>query len=206
MKSKTSFIYFDLGGVVINISTMVADIAELSGKSTEELNNEIESINQQAVRGFATTKELWEHYENTLFKKKTQYKSYTDFCAERFSSIIETCEFIQQISKEYNVGILSNIEKGMFEMLLEKKLIPNSHYSAIVRSCDTGYAKPEKGIYDYAQKVANVSAEEIFFIDDRQANLDAAKQNKWQTFLFNSSNPIKSINKIRQILSTKQRF
>ena len=69
-----------------------------------------------------------------------------------YKPIPEIHNFIHNIKSNYKIGLLSNIYKGMWPLLLEKKLIPDIRYEAVIFSCGVGMRKPEEGIYALAQK------------------------------------------------------
>lgn len=200
--NNIKYIFFDIGGVIVNIQKVINDLAALTGKTPAEFDEMFEIINRQASRGLIDSTQLWKEYESTLFKKKTKYSSYIDFCENRVFSIPETYNVIHELSKSFPIGIISNIEIGIYELLIEKNLIPDIVFSSIIKSCDIGYSKPEKEIYDFAEGKASVSSEEILFIDDRAENLIIPQQKGWKTVLFDSENPVQSVFQIRRFLST----
>ena len=198
--SGISYIYFDLGGVVIDIQKTIDDLAILTGKTSEDFEEMFETINKQASRGIIDSVQLWQEYEKALFKEKTAYASYVDFCAERFGIVKPTFDFMQEISDKYPIGIISNIEHGVYEMIIEKSFLPVIQFHSIIRSCDIGYAKPEPEIYELAEQKAGVAAAQILFIDDRSENLVVPKSRGWKTVLFQSEHPERSIMEITQLL------
>ena len=51
---------------------------------------------------------------------------------------------------------------------MQKELVPNINYSVIIDSSEVHMKKPDKDIYELAQKKAGVLPSEILLIDDRE--------------------------------------
>ncbi len=54
-----------------------------------------------------------------------------------------------------------------------------------IQSC---MRNPEKEIFLYVEKTLQATGEQIFFIDDRLENIQAAKERHWQTFHYDLGN------------------
>lgn len=63
-------------------------------------------------------------------------------------------------------GILSNVFATSASLLRAKGFYEG--FDPIVLSCDEGYAKPDKELYEIAIERSAVAAEEILFIDDQE--------------------------------------
>ena len=73
------------------------------------------------------------------------------------------------------VGILSNIPHYMVRDCYAHWDWLND-FDVRIYSCDTGFAKPEQGIYEYAVRTLDTVAEHILFLDDVEANVVGARQ------------------------------
>ncbi|MEN8252939.1 MAG: HAD-IA family hydrolase [Patescibacteria group bacterium] len=60
--------------------------------------------------------------------------------------------------------------------------------------------KPEEKIYELAEKLAQVKPEEIFFVENSQEHVQAAKNRGWQTFLYDPQKPEASMRELQNIL------
>ena len=60
--SGISYIYFDLGGVVIDIQKTIDDLAILTGKTSEDFEEMFGTIHQQASRGIIDFREHWYYF------------------------------------------------------------------------------------------------------------------------------------------------
>ena len=72
--------------------------------------------------------------------------------------------------------LLTNIFKGHFETLYDSGKIPHMSYDSIIKSCDIGFAKPEKEIFEIATQRAGATPWEIFYIDNRKEYVDEVKR------------------------------
>ena len=84
------FIYFDLGGVLINIERIKHDLAILCGKEPKDFGDILEKINWQAAKGKIDTaaKMLKKNMDIDIIAECTGY----------------TIEFIKELAKEVLKG------------------------------------------------------------------------------------------------------
>ncbi len=85
-------------------------------------------------------------------------------------------------------AILSNTEKPVVELINKLKY---DVFDVTVLSCLEGTAKPGRKIYDLTLDRLGIPARQALFIDDRQANIDGAKQAGLQTILFKNTEKFK---------------
>jgi putative hydrolase of the HAD superfamily len=60
-------------------------------------------------------------------------------------------------------------------------------FKAFFSSCYLGVRKPEEGIYKLALEVTQRTPEECLFIDDRELNLECARQLQMRTIHFQNA-------------------
>jgi putative hydrolase of the HAD superfamily len=90
----------------------------------------------------------------------------------------------------------------------------NSYFDAEIYSYQIGYAKPDREIFQYAQKIANVSPEEIVHIGNSiNSDIFGGKMENWHTILLQkdeksknevmlcSAEPDYKITKLEQIIT-----
>ncbi len=159
-------------------------------------NENVESI----TKGFLNSQQFWKMCIKRYNIQNANDFNFLESWVSDYEPILEMHEEIIKLKSKYQIGLLSNIYKGMLPLLLERKLIPNINYDQVVFSCDVGIMKPNLDIYALAQKNANVEAKSILFIDDRQDFLDGAKEAGWNTFLFNDKDRKNSINDLEEYL------
>ena len=98
--------------------------------------------------------------------------------------------FLEALKKTYRLILLSNTNEIHFEFVREKYSIL-SYIEDYVLSYQVGWMKPDKQIYQAAIERAGVPAEQIFFTDDRQENVEAARTEGIQAVQFHSENQLK---------------
>jgi FMN phosphatase YigB (HAD superfamily) len=82
----------------------------------------------------------------------------------------------------------------MFPLIEKKGIIPPANWEVIIDSSIVGCAKPNMGIYTFAENKSRTKGKEILFIDNTKNNLEPAKKLGWKTFYYDSSHPEKSSN------------
>ncbi|MEX0932165.1 MAG: HAD-IA family hydrolase [Candidatus Saccharimonadales bacterium] len=200
-RPKISFIYFDIGGVLVH--TESAFLQPLSLRLNRPLNQVkavYHSYAMPACRGKLSLNDmqlLMLLKLNVRFKgsrKKAIFKHWVD----DFEPLEVAHEFAEELSETYPIGILTNTIDGFVERMQKNNLLPDIGYKTIVKSSDLGLVKPEKAIYDLAAKRAKTPPAHILFIDNERPNVEAAKRAGWQAEWFNELKPEASISRIRR--------
>lgn len=94
-------------------------------------------------------------------------------------------EFATNIKKKYKLALLSNDSSEWSRYLREKYKI-NEYFDVITVSGDVKMKKPGKAIFEYTLKKLDCEPSECVYIDDRRANLAAARELGMKPILFNS--------------------
>lgn len=132
--------------------------------------------------------------------KNAEDFDFADSWANGYIKREKTHRLVQKIKNRYRVGLITNHYIRMLDLSFEKGIVPNIKYDSIVASYELGYRKPESEIYKIAEKRAGVNPENIFYIDDTPAFIEAAKKRGWQTKWFDTENVEKTISEIENIL------
>lgn len=82
----------------------------------------------------------------------------------------------------YNLYILSNC--GRHFHVFEDRIPGINHFDGILISAEERMLKPNREIYERLLEKFNLKAEECIFIDDLQANIDAAKAVGFEGYCF----------------------
>ncbi len=163
-----SFVYFDVGGVVIKDFSATDKFKQLNG----DLN---------------LTEEFWNEHERDICLNKYPIEpSIVDEFVKRFEKNESIWPVIEEAKKYFRIGLLTNMYPGMFAGIKNKGLLPNIDWEIIIDSSIEGVAKPNLDIYQLAQTRTKLKPEELLFIDNAQKNLDAPKSLGWQTFYYDS--------------------
>ncbi len=175
------FVYFDIGGVVI------LDFSKTN--KWEELLNE-----------FSLTEESWDKYYDKIgvgeisSDSPIPYDKLLEGFVSQFEKNPSIWPVILEMQKYCPVGLLTNMYPGMFESIKNHGLLPAVHWNNIVDSSIEKVAKPDKAIFELAQKRAGVKNDEILFVENTQNHVEIAKSIGWKAFLYDPADPEKSSN------------
>ena len=199
------FVYFDVGGVVI---------LDFSGTPKwEELKRNI-GVTEENKELF---EKIWLKYRNRInidfdadmflpiltkevglhFPKN--YSMLQDF-VNRFEANPSIWSVIEKAQSKVRVGLLTNMYPRMFDAIQKKGILPSTHWNTIIDSSVVKYQKPDKRIFEIAEKEVGVAHDSILFVENSVEHVLAAKEFGWQTFLYDSRNPEESSNKLFALL------
>lgn len=197
-KSGISFLYLDINGCLVHFfHSAFTKLSLETGASSEIIESTFWHYNDSVCRGEMMIDEF-----NGEFAKKLGLKSidWQKYYMDAVVPIKESHDVLIWASKNYKVGLLSNIMPGFIDAMIKAGLIPNIRYDAIVDSSQVGAIKPESDIYKIAEGEAGVPPNEILFVDDSRTNLMAADRQGWKVLWFDDYRPGESAEKIRKIL------
>jgi len=175
-------------------------------------------------RDLGVTKDLDEKYEKLLLKYKPRvcvdfdidnlapilekelglaipknYSMLIDF-ANRFELNKSIWSISKATKQNYKVGLLTNQFPRMLALIKKRNLIPDIDWDAVVDSSVVRYQKPEEEIYKIAEEMSGLDSEKIFFIDNKNENLEVARKRGWKTFLYDPQSPEESSRRLSDIL------
>ena len=97
--------------------------------------------------------------------------------------------FVKKLKEKYAVGLISNANDLRVRLDREKGLY--HLFDPIIISCEVGFMKPERGIFDIALKRLGNKAGECVFIDDREKLLDTPKSMGFHVIHFRNVEQLK---------------
>jgi putative hydrolase of the HAD superfamily len=197
--SKIKFVYFDVGDVVFEWRVALRKIAIMANKSYEEVCIIFNKYDNDVCRGKISAQQLWKNLREEL-EIKDDIRNFLEWWSNSFSPIPVMHEIVKETARKYKIGILTNIYQGAWAYYVADKLIPDVSYVAIIQSCNVGFVKPETELYEYAEKKAGYSSQEILLIDNSSENISKARELGWQAVWYDVGNPQKSVVEIRQAL------
>jgi FMN phosphatase YigB (HAD superfamily) len=201
--NKPELILFDFGGVLIDYSQSFQTASKEQNIPIEFLDNAFDINHEDITVGKITPEDI---YQIALTESNMEIGdgyNFTDSWVRDYQTILPTYEFLEELSHNYVVGILSNIYKGMIKRSIELNRLPNIQYPYIFESCEIGYRKPEIDIYKYVEEKTGIKGNDILFIDDRPDYIEGAEVLNWNTFLFDNSDPITSVEQIKDTYKLK---
>lgn len=204
-----SFVYLDIGGVVID---------DFSGNDKwRELQQEL-GINDSNRVAF---EKLWKHYEPELcigrdvetlvpilvkelgVQLPENYSLLAGF-VDRFYANPEIWPVVEWLASKTRVGLLTNMYPRMFAAIERKHLLPQVQWDVIVDSSLELLQKPDRKLFELAEKRTSVPHSEILFVDNSAGHIQEAEAFGWQTFLYDSSNHPTAVRDLRQLLQTQE--
>lgn len=203
------FIYFDVGGVVVD------DFSGNDGWSKFRADLGVTPDMDSAFM------EAWYPYEHEvligrdvetlvpILREKFGLEISDDYSLlegflKHFSANRYIWPIINQAQKKSRIGLLTNMYPGMLTAMDKKGILPNNKWNVVVDSTIEMLKKPDVKLFGVAQKKAGVLGNEILFIDNTVGHTEAAKSFGWNVYDYDSSNHEKSCQKLEQFLSEQQ--
>jgi FMN phosphatase YigB (HAD superfamily) len=204
MYRKPTFIYFDLGNVILHFShaRMCQQVADLLGASPEETRKFLFSpeIALPYERGQLSTDDLIARL-NQRFQGQLSVVQARQAMGDIFwlnTSIIPLIVGLK--SAGYGIGILSNTCDAHWEVARERFAILDLLFDAQVLSFRVNATKPDSEIYDRAAELAGCSPRELFFADDLIENVEGARQAGVDAVLFTDTGALADDLRRRQLV------
>jgi glucose-1-phosphatase len=186
-------IIFDLGAVLINIDYQkTADaFKKLGYHNFEEMYTQYSAnpIFELLETGKITNEDFYitliNLNENNISAEQIK-SAWNDILLDwRKESVL----FLQEISKEYNIYLLSNTnaihQTAFFESLKIEMGISNfnAFFTKAYYSHEIHLRKPNKDIFEFVAQDADINVAETLFIDDSYNNIETAKNIGFRTHL-----------------------
>ncbi|MDR3243691.1 MAG: HAD family phosphatase [Elusimicrobiota bacterium] len=194
-------IMFDMGKVIFDYDFDIAFQAYIK-KSLKPANMksllELELLQQYELGNLDT---------NSFFKQFSQAASYNGSFNEFstawnniFTPIEGTLELLPKLAKNYRLVLLTNICDLHFSFLRERYPRAFILFEKLFASYQMRLRKPDIAIYKEVIKTLDIAPEKIFFTDDIEENIKAARQCSIEAYQFISPQDlIKHLNS-REIL------
>lgn len=192
-------VIFDLGGVLIDYPAdgMRAYYTKHLGVKERVFLDEFKNLEEDFQKGKISEKHLWGKIckklkintpkSNSLWLNgfKSAYEEKKEIFV--FANLLKTRGFL--------IGLLSNTEVPVMNFIKNRRI-----YKCIDKmtcSCDVGFRKPEREIYELALKRLGVRPEESIFVDDIKKYVEKAGKIGINSILFsNTGQVIKDISEI----------
>jgi putative hydrolase of the HAD superfamily len=177
--SKTSALFWDIGGVILTNGWDRIGRREAAAKfglDAEDFEDRHELANPAFETGHVT---LDQYLERTIFYCKRSFtpQEFKDFMYSRSAEFPESRAVVDRLaaSGRYLMAALNNEGAEINDYRIERFALRRT-FSTFFSSCYVGMRKPNAPIYTLALKVSQRAAEECVFVDDRALNLECARQ------------------------------
>lgn len=203
--NKLQFIYFDVGGVAI------LDFSKTN--KWDEMLNDLRVPKDKRSQFDA----LFNSHENkiclgediSIFIQKAKEELNIEFpknydmtadMVSRFEKNLPILDLFKNIKDKFRLGLLTAQYPNMLNMIFRRGLLPSDIWDFIIDSSVERVTKPDPEIYLLAEEKAGVEPESILFIDNKPNLLEFPKMRGWNTFLYNTADPIKSTQKLESFI------
>lgn len=186
------FVYFDLGNVLLNFSHDLAceQIGRLTAAPADRVRQSLfdSGLQSQFETGLVTGPEVYESLCRATGARPS-YDELSRAAADIFWVNMPVKALLGALhAAGHRMGILSNTCEWHWEMAASGRyrLIPEA-FDVLALSYRLKSMKPARSIYDQAAALAGVPQGEIFFVDDRQENVAAAREAGFDAVLFTTA-------------------
>ncbi|HWX39149.1 MAG TPA: HAD family phosphatase [Candidatus Sulfotelmatobacter sp.] len=183
-------LFWDVGGVILSngwdrAARSVA--AKKFGLDWEEFQDRHELASPAFETGQIT---LETYLQRTVFYRKRSFtpEEFVDFIFAQSSELPDSRAVVDEISKtgKYLLATINNEPRELNEYRIHRFNL-RREFDGFFSSCYLGVRKPDEGIYKLALEVTQRSPEECLFIDDRELNLECARQMNMTTIHFQNA-------------------
>ncbi|HSX05514.1 MAG TPA: HAD-IA family hydrolase [Candidatus Saccharimonadales bacterium] len=201
-----SFVYFDLGGVVIDDFSGNNKWAELKQELgvTPATDTAFEALWQRYLPEICLDRDvdtLVPLLESELGLRLPDGYSLLDGFVKRFYANPAIWPLLARLKSKLRIGLLTNMYPRMFVAIEQRHILPDVAWDVVIDSSVEQLQKPDPKLLAVAQQRAGVPNSQILFIDNSAEHITAAKAFGWQVFLYDSSDHVASVEKLGQLLA-----
>lgn len=203
------FVYFDVGGVVIDDFSGNGKwydlMAELGVPLTEE--EAFKQVWGRYAHDMCTTRDI-----ETLVPVLKQEFGLTlpdDYLllaafVQRFEANPLVWPLVRKVKQKAKIGLLTNMYPGMLAAIERRGILPDVAWDTVVDSSVEFLQKPDRQLFARAQEKAGVPGSEILFIDNSAEHVEAASAFGWQAYLYDSSNHEAAVHDLERFLRERE--
>jgi FMN phosphatase YigB (HAD superfamily) len=194
MPETPRFLYFDLGKVLFNFdhSRVCEQLAEVAGLPLGDMQAFFteHDFHIQLETGEITPEKAYEEF-CTRLKVSPSFEEVMFAASDIFWINAPIVSLVSRLfMANIPMAILSNTSYPHWSFLEQQKFPLLSMFRFAALSYELKAMKPALSIYKSAEEMADASGKEIFFTDDRQENIDGAREAGWQAELFVSASQL----------------
>jgi putative hydrolase of the HAD superfamily len=189
--SPPRFIYFDLGNVLLAFShaRMCQQMADALGCETEALRSYLFDQPEARLIAQETGLVTSDEFHAELCERFSSNVSQADLavaCGDIFTLVPAIIPIVARLAEaNHRLGILSNTSDWHWQWIRNKPYaFVSDLFDTYALSFEMHAMKPSVEAYHKAAEIAGVSPEEIFYIDDIEANVHGAQAAGFDAVLF----------------------
>lgn len=201
-------IFFDFGNVFVTYDKVFNRVCNDYNLDREEFLKYYSRFEEKLSLGKMSSKLFWKKCGNyfNLNSDKIEHYDFAGAWVSDYEMIQPIKNLAEEMVNKLDVGIISNINSEIWEAALRDGWVPKIDYKSIILSYKVGIKKPDKKIYEIAQREVRVRSEEILFVDDKEKNLVEPKKMGWKTVLFDPNKAQEGVREIRRMLKEQLSF
>jgi putative hydrolase of the HAD superfamily len=171
-------LFLDIGGVMLSNGWA----HESRRSAAEAFNLDFNDMEDRHHLTFDTYEEgkltLKEYLNRVVFYQKRSFSpaQFQEFMFVQSTPFPEMIEFVRQLKEQYKlkIAVVNNEGRELNEYRI-KKFRLNLFVDFFISSCFVHFRKPDADIFRVALDIAQVPAEEVVYIEDRQMFVDVAR-------------------------------
>ena len=186
---RPEFVYFDLGNVLLYFDHSIAmrKMARIASVTTEQMQSLFQdgSLQIDYETGLISSAQFVSRISDAI-GKELDVADMLQAAADMFAPNPRILPVLQEIKNlGIPMGLLSNTCEAHWNWIVELRY-PQVHgwFAPIILSYEVKSMKPDVGIYHEAQRQSSHEGAHIFFTDDREENVEGARELGWQAELF----------------------
>lgn len=192
--NQTKILLLDFGGVVFNIDieSFFEWIKTKQSETVLNLRQKMEQTYAEYEKGALSTTGYLNKLRNELKLKFSDEEFNEQWCAIWREDVKGMTQLIHDMSQKIPVYGLSNSNEIHAEQCISTK--PQlQKMNKIFLSHELGLAKPDVEIYKVVLTEIKCDPEQVYFFDDLDANVQAARQLGIQAYVFESAEQIREL-------------
>ena len=187
MSRPIDFVYFDLGNILLSFdpSIVCRNVARLYGAPPVEGRKAVydSGLEDQFEHGQITPQafaaQIREYFDDDSTAKSDRQ------ILEAISNMFTPIDSMQGVLHAVRqagrgVGLLSNTCSAHWQWIQDRRFdVMDFEFDTTILSFEVGSMKPQRRIYEAAERACRTPADRILFIDDRHENVAAAASFGW---------------------------
>ena len=197
-------IVFDLGGVLLNIDYNKTENAfkQLGFLNFNEMYSQYSAdmLFSDLEMGKISNDHFYERMLEAGKGKLSKEQITTAWNAMLLTFRMPSLVFLEELSKKYNLYLLSNtnaIHLEAFNEIFSRETGQSSldaYFTKAYYSNHIGFRKPNEDVFQFILEDAGIKAEETLFIDDSYNNIETAQRMGFKTHLLKTGEKIEDLN------------
>jgi putative hydrolase of the HAD superfamily len=180
MKKREKLFIFDIGGVFVKLDPASRDRA-VSKPGVAGPSRRYGDVPEAIFRDFRLGRSTEPDYVQALAKvfgvpSESIYAAEHAYVAEGFEEFIG---FVRKLRENHRVVCLSN-NQPIHWRYISDKLLGSGYFDREYLSHEMGLEKPDRMIFQAVSEAEECSEKDVFFIDDIEENVLAAREAGWQ--------------------------